>query len=175
MKNSIPRLILEKLLEAGELPFEIFFPPNYSYMRVSRRLFGLDSHPKVTQPTLSSVLSRLKHQGLVARTGRRRKLFWRMTSKGKKWLTKSKQMEPQIPPRDGIIRLVIFDIPEHERKKRDMIRQELMNYNFKMLQKSIWIGFNPFPEDFVRLLDSFRLKNKVHILSIKDGGTIEGL
>ncbi len=77
-----------------------------------------------------------------------------------------------LPP-DGIARIVAFDIPERERKKRDTIRAELVTYNFKQLQKSVWIGYNPLPEDFTELLNGLHLRDEVHIFSVLEKGTIE--
>ena len=79
----------------------------------------------------------------------------------------------EMPESDGITRLVIFDIPERERKKRDILRVELIGSDFQMLQKSVWIGRRPLPKDFVAFLDSLDLKNRVHIFSVKDRGTLE--
>ena len=175
MKQSITRIVLEKLLEAGELTLDIFFPPNYSYTRISRHLFGLDSYPAVSPPTLSAILSRLKRQGLVRGAGSRKKTKWSLTRRGKRFVqqTKGDIIEREIPPLDGICRLVIFDIPEKERKKRDLLRAELAGYNFQRLQRSVWMGFNSLPEDFVILLDTLHLKGKVHIFSVREKGTLE--
>ena len=73
---------------------------------------------------------------------------------------------------DGITRLVVFDIPERERKKRDTLRAELIGYGFEGLQRSVWIGHRPLPADFIEFLDSLNLKNKVHIFSVRESGTL---
>ena len=78
-----------------------------------------------------------------------------------------------MPKKDGIGRLVIFDIPERERKKRDAIRLELIASTFKQLQKSVWIGHHPLPPDFPELLDELRLRGKVHIFTIGKKGTLD--
>ena len=75
---------------------------------------------------------------------------------------------------DGITRLVMFDIPEYERKKRTAIRTELVGCNFQQLQKSVWIGSCPLPEDFIALIDELKLKNNIHIFSVREKGTIRG-
>lgn len=170
---TITRLVLEKILECGEATMDIFFPPQYSYARLSRRLFGLDSHPTVAPRTFAAILSRLKYQGLVVRRGRRGLSSWSITQKGARWLKKNYEPARQPLAKDGRARLVIFDIPERERKKRDALRFELLAYNFKQLQKSVWIGYNPLPNDFIELLDHLRLKNHVHIFGIKERGTLE--
>ncbi|MBI2122295.1 MAG: hypothetical protein HYT98_04205 [Candidatus Sungbacteria bacterium] len=176
VKNrSITRLVLEKLAEGGKVFLDAFFPPQYSFTSSGRRLFGLDSSPEVSPRTLSAILSRLKRHGLVGRNGSSRNSRWHITTKGKLRLHKRQEIVLEIPEKDGIPRLVIFDIPERERRKRDIVRMELTACGFRHLQKSVWLGFNPLPQQFIERLDELRLKNKVHILSIQKSGTIENL
>ena len=175
MKVSRTYLVLQKIGEMGMVTLDSFFPPNYSYTRISRKLFGLDSYPAVSPQTLSTLLSRLQGQGLVARQGKRRSSSWILTKKGKRAIQKSGEMRiPEIAEPDGITRLVIFDIPERERRKRDMLRAELIGYDFQGLQRSVWIGYRPLPQDFIEFLDFLNLKNKVHIFSVRESGTLEG-
>jgi CRISPR-associated endonuclease Cas2 len=42
--------------------------------------------------------------------------------------------------RDGVWRLVIFDIPEKQRQVRNVIRAKLVSLGFKKWQNSIWIS-----------------------------------
>lgn len=165
------RLILEKISEFGEITFDAFFPPNYSYARISRKFWGLDSNPAHIAPkTLSTILSRLRNQGLISRKGTRKASIWEITKQGKEFLKNRPLIE--VPAKDGVTRLVIFDIPERERKKRDTLRAELLSYNYERLQKSVWIGWNALPEDFVDLVDELDLKNHIHIFSVREAGTI---
>lgn len=169
-KPTLTRLILEKMGELGVLTFDAFFPRQYSYAQVSRAFFGMDRHGPVAPRTVSSLLSRLRRQGLVARNGRRGAHRWRLTKRGVARIAAHPVLA--VPAPDGISRLVIFDIPERERRKRDIIRAELASCNFKSLQKSVWIGENPLPEDFIALIDELRLKDRLHIFSIRESGTI---
>lgn len=173
MKTWATRFILEKILEIGEVTIDAFFPKKYSYARFSRNLFGLDGAPKTNLQTFSSIVSRLKRQGLV--TGKRRsgKMHWSITLKGKRWINSRHKRPLRILERDEVQRLVIFDVPERERKKRDILRAELVSCNFQQLQKSVWMGYNPLPEDFFELLDALQLKNNVHIFSVHNKGTLE--
>ena len=170
-RQTITGLILRKIGEAGVLTFDVFFPPQYSYAQVSRLLFGVDGSLRANPQTVSSLLSRLRRQGLVARNGSRGAYSWRLTKRGRE--RTATYAFSEVPAPDGISRLVIFDIPERERKKRDVVRAELIACNFRRLQKSVWIGENPLPEDFLTLVDDLRLKQKLHIFSIREHGTIK--
>ena len=173
LKNSISKIILEKALELGKVTLEILLPPkSHPRGRMARAIFGLDSRKKISPKTIPVLLSRLKKQGLIERRGKWRSSTWHITGKGKKFLEKNKIMLYNPPPRDGQARLVIFDIPEKERRKRDVLRAELVSNNFIKLQKSVWIGYNPLPEDFIEFLDNLNLSDKIHIFSVKEKGTI---
>lgn len=129
---------------------------------------------KVHPTTVSSILSRLQRQGLVERVGSKQKAFWRITPKGKEWRKARNQNHDMCQQKnDGITRLVIFDIPEYDRKKRTVIRTELIECNFRQLQKSVWIGVCPLPESFILLIDKLCLKDNVHIFSVREKGTID--
>lgn len=171
--NSVARIILEKLQELGEGTLDAFFPKNYAYTAIWRPLLGLDKPRKITRHAISMNLSRLRREGLVERLGTGRKSRWQLTTKGRKSLAKHpKHLESPSLPKDGIMRLVIFDIPERERRKRDIIRAELLWCKFRQLQKSVWIGEYPLPEDFISLVDNLHLARNVHIFSIREEGTL---
>lgn len=55
--------------------------------------------------------------------------------------------------------LVSFDIPETKKKTRDWLRNQLKFWDFKMVQKSLWVGPGPLPQDF---------NNRLKILGISD-------
>ena len=169
-KNSFKRLVLEKAEEFGKIYFDIFFPPAYSYTKISRKFWGMDRPPKISRRTFSSLMSQLKKEGLISLERDLKNSSWDITKKGKSWL-QNNSLEP--PKADGVGRLVIFDIPERERRKRDVVRAELTSCNFKQLQKSVWVGYNPLPNNFLTVLDDLNLHNKVHIFSIKEDGTLK--
>lgn len=173
MKSSVRRIILEKICEFGMITADAFFPKKYPWAALSRPLFGLDSHSHVSRDTISSTLSRLVREGLVRRSGARVNARWRITREGKRWLAdRPAKIERTLPQQDGIVRLAVFDIPERERKKRDRLRVELVACGFTPLQKSVWIGERPLPQEFIEFLDELDLKNKVHLFSVRERGTL---
>ena len=170
-KGTVSKFILEKLSEIGELAIDGLFPPNRSESRIWREMLSLPIGYEFSKPTFSLILSRLKKDGLVKRTGGKRYALWRITQKGKdKLKSYSYSMKPAQP--DGIPRLVMYDIPEKERKKRDLLRYELLACNYKQLQRSVWLGYCPLPEEFVQTLKDMGLGGKVHIVSINKRGTL---
>ena len=171
-ENSVMYAVLEKLAELGVGTLDAFFPKNYPYAALWRPMLRLDHKRKVKRQTISTTLWRLKQQGLVERTGARKIARWQVTPEGKRNLERQSLSHPKISKSDGVTRLVIFDIPEHERHKRDAIRLELVGCGFKQLQKSVWIGYCPLPEDFITLIETLELSDNIHIFSVRDAGTI---
>jgi len=166
-------LVLERLSEFGKGTLDAFFPKNYSYAALSRPLLGLDKPQKPTRHNFSTILWRLQQRGLVERGGPSRKSVWRLSQKGKTYYAARKKQGQEEQKKDGITRLVIFDIPEYDRKKRTTIRAELLECRFQPLQKSVWIGEYPLPKSFLMLLDDLDLRGKVHIFSVREKGTID--
>ncbi len=57
--------------------------------------------------------------------------------------------------------IVMYDIPHEKKKERDWFRRHLKKFNYIMIQKSVWVGPSPMPEDFLDYVDSIGLKNKL--------------
>ncbi len=174
--RSIKRLILEKLNDASQLAWDAFFPRNYAAAAFWRDVFGVDRPrskiSRLPHRTLSTTLSRLTREGLIARRTAKGKSVWEITADGTRWLEEIEDSF-DLPAEDGITRLVIFDIPEKQRKKRDRIRIELVACGFLPLQKSVWTGMRPLPEHFISLLDELDLRGNVHIFSVRESGTLD--
>ncbi len=182
-QSSLTRDILEHLAESGKGLLGVFFPPGYSYTDPSRRILGLDRPCRhrfdpSQKLSLSTILSRLRKEGLVARDGAKKKSSWRITRKGKERLRISVVAESlpkvgyMLPKKDGKVRIVMFDIPERQRRKRDWLRMQLLACDFEPLQKSVWTGARPLPEELIEEIDALDLGAYVHIMSIGEKGTL---
>lgn len=56
--------------------------------------------------------------------------------------------------------ILIYDIPEGKKKERDWFRRQLKNFDFIMIQKSVWVGPSPLPRDFLEYLGRIGLKKE---------------
>ena len=56
--------------------------------------------------------------------------------------------------------LLIYDIPEGRKKERDWFRRQLKNFDFVMIQKSVWVGPSPLPSDFLAYLKRIGLQQE---------------
>lgn len=168
-KPSLTLMILKTIGDLGMITLNAFFPAKYPQARIWRSLLGLDSSQKFSKPTFEAILSRLQKQRLIERKAEK----WSITSLGRKFLGKRWFRKTMvIPERDGVMRLVIFDIPERERKKRLWLRLELAACDYRILQKSVWVGYMPLPHEFFEALEYLNLHSHVHIFSVKGSGTL---
>lgn len=174
---TFPEAIFQTLGALGGAVVGSFFPAKYPEARMSRELWRrlsafAASHP--SRGSLSVALSRLQAQGLVSRHGPKRYARWLLTAKGRARLAAAKQRAAPSPAtqKDGVPRLVIFDVPERERAKREFIRRTLTAAGFRQLQKSVWWGREALPPNFIGLVERLRLGEHVHIFSVRETGTL---
>lgn len=131
---------------------------NYKGVRVNG--FGI---PKIyeneNKTYLRHTLSRMKKRGLVNNKSGE----WFITKNGKEYFTKKemllKKFEPKKKTNLEKNLLIVFDIPEARKNERNWFRWHLKKFKFIMIQKSVWIGPSPFPEDFELYLKKIKLDN----------------
>lgn len=121
-----------------------------------------------------TTLSRLKAQGLVESAGYG---MWTLTKKGREALSTPEEKEQRYAKfrkaaagkRDTII---IFDVPEKKRTIRGYLRLELVALGYEQLQKSVWIGGGPLPEEFMKQIKEWDILDTVHIFTVRERGTV---
>lgn len=144
--------------------------------------FFPNSAEKDTKRSLKNAIYKLKKDGLIGYedTTQGKSLF--ITQKGKEYLNKENRKstfpDRKYPRDTGIqedksLKIIIFDIPEKERNKRDWLRAVIKNLGFKHLQQSVWAGSNPIPKSFLEDLKELQILRFVEIFSVSRTGTIE--
>lgn len=179
--GKLSLFLLSVLLKAGIVTIDAFLNPTYAYERIDYKKLWDQLEPdlnftknKELKPrTISTTLQRLQKQGLVFCEKRN----WSLTKNGGKFLKsffdlRLKYGKYKLPEKDHVTRIIVFDIPEKEREKRDWLRGELLYHQYEPLQKSVWIGYCPLLPKFIENIDSMNLTEKIHIFSVKDRGTI---
>lgn len=151
-----------------------------SYREMRRQLF-YPTLPRYSKPipkkeVIASTIWRLKNQGLIKIEGKR----YLITEKGKQYLKIITKRIFNLPDHGGYHKavsddkslIVIFDIPEKQKKKRHWLRIELKILNFEPLQKSVWVGHGPLPKQFIDKLVNIGIFDYIHIFEIKKLGTL---
>lgn len=150
-----------------------------SYRRANKRLYGNASIPAMPKSIFSNkqqfyaLLSKLKKQGLVESKKSDRGIFWKVTKIGFGRLANWRENRTDYEvSSDNKLKIIAFDIPEKERRKRAWLREVLRLLGFRMLQKSLWVGKSKIPEDFLSALKRKNLIEYIHILELGKTGTL---
>ncbi|MEK9168262.1 MAG: CRISPR-associated endonuclease Cas2 [Patescibacteria group bacterium] len=124
----------------------------------------------------------LKKDGLIGEEQKNNKRFFILTKKGKEKLTYLKEQNKRRLPETVYLKeennkfvIVVFDIPELEKRKREWLRAVLVNLGFKMIQKSVWMGKVKIPKEFLEDLFKMKLVDFVEIFEISKTGSLEHL
>lgn len=146
--------ILDELATATA---EVFYPHPYYHQfcaHAQRRSF-------------QRALKRLERKHLIGiRTARGRE-EWYLTDSGEELARRLRlRLSTTSPKRwDGKWRLVIFDIPERVRGRRDFLRKELGDLGFHPLQKSVWVTPYPLPDEFSEFISDLALGKHFRIVT----------
>lgn len=68
--------------------------------------------------------------------------------------------------------LLIYDIPEGRKKERDWFRRQLKGFGFVMIQRSVWVGPSPLPEEFLKYLKRIGLEKEFKTFKLAKAYTI---
>ena len=119
---------------------------------------------------------RLKKQGLIQKKENKLKL----TKLGFEKLKFLRERKKEILPDNNFSAekgnnfcIVIFDVPEVERRKRDWLRGSLGHLGLKMVQKSVWIGKVKIPKPFLNSLFKLKMLDYVEIFEITKTGSLK--
>jgi DNA-binding transcriptional regulator PaaX len=116
---------------------------------------GMGKRKSLYQSEIKSSLSRLKNKGALRFVEKNGKYFFEVTEKGRNILARSAEYRHIVfrKPRrwDKKWRVIIFDVPERMRARREKLRSTLLSSGFYRLQNSVWVY--PYDcEDFITLL-----------------------
>ncbi len=64
-------------------------------------------------------------------------------------------------------RVLIFDIPEKQKYKRDRLRTKLDELGFRKMQQSVWITPFPLPESFTDFISELRVRPYLYALTVE--------
>lgn len=116
---------------------------------------------KFKEMTIRQSVWRLKKMGFVRQDNN----GYKLTEKGFKLAQYILQKKKVISRKwDGKFRLVIFDIPEEKKEIRVWLREELYLLSYQGLQKSVFVGKNPLPEDLIKEIKKKKIGNFVNYI-----------
>ena len=135
---------------------------------------GETSHnfQEASDATMRVTLSRLKRRGYVEN----KKGIWQITKMGRACLLKKASFLPMHSRR--VVKsqhkniIISFDIPETHKKKRNWLRIELLYLGFEMLQRSVWLGPSPVPQEFIDSLRKLQILQYMKFFEAKEADII---
>lgn len=123
---------------------------------------------KYSRKRYRGLMARMEREGLVQRVIIDGLVHYRLAQKGKVQIKKSfSVLNNHSETWDGFWRLVIFDVAETERQKRDELRRELVKMGFGWLQNSIYISAFEFQPQLINYLEAQNLTDKAMLLEAK--------
>lgn len=127
-----------------------------------------------------NLIYKLKRDGLIEEEISKGHKFFNITGLGiKKLKNLQTRTKERMPParyqkeNGGKLIIIIFDIPEKERKKREWLRFALKNLGLKMIQKSVWLGKIKIPKQFLKDIDRLRILDFIEIFEITKTGSLK--
>lgn len=125
------------------------------------------------------LLYKLENDGLIKKSNRGKSALLSITSKGREFLKKfeSKKSDALSAPvynsekSDQVI-IVIFDVPEEERRKRGWLRSALKNMGFRLIQKSVWMGKVKISREFLYDAEKLGITPYLEIFEIRKTGSL---
>ncbi len=145
--NTKTLKILKEVSLNPEVPAQILFD---SY---SRSLSYKDFY---------NTLYRMRQNGLLEAREQAGKMTLKITSDGQRLLARFH------PEKDGIWKMVIFDIPEKQKFVRVILRAKLKSLHFKKWQNSIWISPYAMDSEIESELKELGKKFFVRLIKTKD-------
>jgi len=125
----------------------------------------------------------LKQDDLIREEVRNRKKFLAITQKGlEKFKSLVTRKKNALPPavylheeKSSALTIVMFDVPEKERRKRAWLRAALRNIGCAPVQKSVWMGKIKIPKEFLEDLKRLHLVECVEMFEITKAGSLRHL
>lgn len=124
---------------------------------------------KLGKERFNRLIKYLKYNGYLYVKKSKNRNAVMLTPKGaKKVLEIERKIKGLTKRKDGKWQMVIFDIPEDIRKRRDYFRAGLKRLKYQKLQQSIWICPYDVLKDTQELVKYFRLGSFVKLLLIEE-------
>lgn len=143
--------------------FEDFWNRHLYYKGVKVNLFGIpvfwDEQKYPSRKSFDGTIYRLKKNGYVEI--KRNKLT--LSKLGKEYYENKRKLSQKFASPFALNTsknlLLMFDIPESKRAERRWLVWHLKEFQYFMIQKSVWVGPRPLPKKFIEHLKSMNLNS----------------
>lgn len=168
-KILIGLLITGAIVVAASSPYFAFRLP-----KIVSEIFKKRKYHKGDQEKFDNAFYYLKKRGYLITEKKGKQIYISLTEQGKKRAGKYQINDLQLEkPKqwDELWRIVIFDVPDLTRVKREALRGKLKELGFQIFQKSVWVHPYNCKKEIKLLREFFGLKQSQLTLI---EGNIEG-
>lgn len=140
-----------------------------NYKGIPVNIFGIPRFKEYYYGSVKSATGSLKKRGLICKNDS----GWQLTAKGLEH-TKSMQKptEKFVSPFESKAPknlLLMFDIPQEKTVYRNWLRDQLREFNYVMVQKSVWVGPSPLPSEFIKFITDLKIKDCIKTFKLAKG------
>ena len=162
--NSAIAFIILKGISSG--PIKAFLKPTYYIDDPTAFLGEIDyfKQRRLEERAVRQTINRLKEYGLVEKSSNN----FLLTALGEKVAGKILGYKERLEEKwDEKYRLVIFDIPEVDRKQRDWLRRELYFLGYEKLQNSVFISKLSLTSELIQEIKDRGIESGVNYLLVE--------
>lgn len=132
---------------------------SYKGMRVN--ILGIPKFKDKPYGSMLSTMSYLKKKELIEQSDK----GWHLTPAGKRYMKRKEDSLQQFEhnfAKDAQKNLIVmFDVPETKKAEREWLRWHLKKFNYKMIQKSVWVGPSPLPKEFMDYISKIGIRSAI--------------
>jgi DNA-binding transcriptional regulator PaaX len=123
------------------------------------------SPPGYKKNPFSTAVNRMLAAGDLQKSINHGQPYFQITGIGKRKLTRRfPLLKWQNQPWDSLWRMVVFDIQEADKSKRDLFRRKLLELGFGQLQQSVYISPHDIAEDLYQFIQLHGLQKQAYVL-----------
>jgi len=145
-------------MSIGDKILKLLLEPTHRYKGMPVSMFGIPAIFPYKKQSINNALYQLNKNGYVLKEND----YISLLPKGRKYVENKKVrfltfVSPYKKESPKNL-LVMFDIPEVKKAEREWFRFHLRQFNYEMIQKSVWVGPSPLPKNFLDYINEIKLK-----------------
>jgi len=155
---------------ATEMILKALLYKTHSFKDVEKMLRKHKLYKNKSSASIRNILYRLEKKKLVSKTPS----GWSVSQLAKATMTnrsnfnkRNYQMVRNKKGDEENKMIVMYDIPEDLRRKREILREGLKALGFKQKQQSVWIGPSPLPREFIEYLNELKIIEYINFFHVR--------
>lgn len=159
--------MLSQKLSIEEKILKLLTEPVSKYRGVPVNIIGLPTLSLYKKQSINNAVYRLTKNGYVSKNSG----SFMLLPKGREYIENKKirmiTFESPFKKNSPKNLLVMFDIPEDKKSEREWFRFQLRQFGYTMIQKSVWVGPFPLPNEFLDYIKKLNLKKCIKTFKLE--------